>query len=1034
MLADIYKNHVLANLTFALVLVMGLLTYLQMPREQDPTINFNWIQITTLFPGASAQEVEKRITQPLEDALQTLSDIRFVSSTSRDSVSSILVRFNDISQETFSQRTIDLRREIQNKERELPEEVDSPDIFEITSSNAFPSATVAVIGQSDDHQLRIHARSVKKDLERFKGVDRVDDLGLLEPELQILFDPQSLSLYGLTATDLANTVSAHFKDVSAGALDIDENRWVIRWLGTNASPEYLATLPILTAQGELPLGKVAKVQSGREKPTRLVHYNAQNSVIFSVMKQANTNILELVDEINHYLTLKNQSLAHTGIEVRLLDDQTQITKDALNIMQTNALLGLIFVLLSTWLFLGLRIAFLVSIGIPFTLCATFWWLGYLNITLNVSVLLGIVISLGMLVDDAVVVVEAIYYRIIRQEPKMQAILNALREVFKPVTTSILTTMAAFLPLMLLPGILGQFMLVIPLVVTSALLLSLIEAYWMLPAHIYSSSIQVAQPSKIQILRNQWTHKVRIQYTKLLIKVLRYPVRVFCLLALLITLSFSALGLGWIKFNFFASDPLRIFYVNVELPAGTPIESTLNLTEKVEMKIRNHLQKGEARSVASYAGLMFTEMAPFLGEQYGQILISLRPQGKHMRTVDEIIDSMRESVIATAGAKVSFLRLAGGPPSSKPINIKVRGEDFDSIRHAVKAYKTELEKIPSISDISDNDTVGQPELILTPNFDAIQRSGLDPSEISRWIKLMVDGEIVTQFQHAGEELSVRVRADLGPLHSLDNVLNQSIAIPPKGEIRLRDLVHTQVKKGQSSILHYNFKKTITITADIDKTVLDTVQANQLAKEYWQTIGHQHPNIDLEFSGELDDIEESIAALPKLLLMGLGIIYLILGTQFKSYFQPLMILCTVPIAFSGVIIGLWVTQNPMSLFTMYGVVALAGISVNSAIVLISAANDRVSRGMTVIHSTLYAARRRVIPILITSLTTIAGLFSLATGLGGKSLLWGPVATAIVWGLVVSTCLTLMIIPLLYILCMQKSTLHRLKFNPLFLIRKN
>ena len=231
----------------------------------------------------------------------------------------------------------------------------------------------------------------------------------------------------------------------------------------------------------------------------------------------------------------------------------------------------------------------------------------------------------------------------------------------------------------------------------------------------------------------------------------------------------------------------------------------------------------------------------------------------------------------------------------------------------------------------------------------------------------------------------------------------------------ELVHSETSPSNTSIRHYNFRRTITVEADLDKKLTDTVTANSTIQTEWDKIAGRYPSINLDFSGELDDIQESIDSIAVLFLFGIGLMYLILGTQFKSYFQPLMILATVPMAFTGVVIGLVITNNPLSLFTMYGVVALAGIAVNAAIVLISAANERLKQGMSVLHATLYAARRRVIPILITAMTTIAGLFSLATGLGGSSLMWGPVATAIVWGLAVSTILTLFIIPLLYRLFM-------------------
>ena len=252
------------------------------------------------------------------------------------------------------------------------------------------------------------------------------------------------------------------------------------------------------------------------------------------------------------------------------------------------------------------------------------------------------------------------------------------------------------------------------------------------------------------------------------------------------------------------------------------------------------------------------------------------------------------------------------------------------------------------------------------------------------------------------------------------MRQTLSLPDGRSVALGELVTSAPGRGQQNIRHYNFRRAVTIESDIDKNITDTLQANNLIREKWREMQPDYPNLSLDLTGELDDIQESLDAIWLLLLFGVGLIYIILGTQFRSYFQPFMIIATVPLAFTGVTLGLLVTQNPLSLYTIYGVVALAGISVNAAIVLISAANARLEAGMSLLHATVYAARRRVIPILITSLTTIAGVFSLAAGLAGKSLIWGPVATAIVWGLAFSTLLTLFVVPLLYRAFMVRSHL--------------
>ena len=1019
-LARFYSNHVLANLVFGLVLVLGAIQYFSLPREKDPDINFNWIRVRTFLPGASAQDVEKLVTDPLEEAIENIQDIRFVSSESREGISDILVRFvTELDERTFDKRLSDLRREIQNKESELPEEAETPLITEITTANAFPSATIAILGQANDEYLRKQARDLKKDLLRFKKIDSIRTIGLHDPEILVEFDKDALIHFGLTPVDLAQTIQAHYKDVSAGTAPIGEQRWLIRWVGQAADLSYIKTIPIITVQGELALGEIAHITRTYERPTTLAKVNGRPAILFSVMKKAKVNTLELVDELNEFIEEKNNLSNTTGIRLVLLDDQTEVTKNALGVMQKNALIGLFLVLLTTWCFLGFKSASLISIGIPFILAGTFLVLSSLGQTLNISVLLGIVISLGMLVDDSVVVVEAIYIRLKKGMNKVSAVLDALQEVFGPVTTSVLTTMAAFAPLMLLPGILGKFMMVIPMVVVIALAISLIEAYWILPAHMMSMKIDFSKPSKIDKLRSDLIHRLRIAYVRRLIKVLQAPKKTLTVISVIVALAFTALFSGAIHTNFFASDPLRLFYVNVEMPPNSSLQSTLNQTQAVETQIRQFLKSEELRSISSYAGIMFTQTSPFTGDHYGQILVSLNPKTPKLRTVDDVMDSMRDTIESLAGpVNISFVRLAGGPPTSMPINIKVRGNQYQQIRQATNYLLDLLKTNPAIYSIQDDDSQGRYELVMQPNFDAIQRSGIDPNVLIRLVRLTVDGEIITHIQDEGEKVEIRLKAQAPGLSGIENYLDQTIYLPNDKTVPLRELVTFRSQPSPGNIRHYNFKRTITVEADLNKDKMDTVAVNKWVQKNWKTVESQFPNVSLEFSGELDDIQESLDEIPFLFLLGVGIIYLILGTQFRSYWQPLMILVTIPLAFTGVIFGLLITQTPLSLYTLYGIVALSGITVNAAIVMISAANDRLKAGYSVIQATLYAARRRLIPILITSLTTIAGLFSLATGLGGKSLLWGPVATSIVWGLSVSTILTLFVIPVLYYLAMNRS----------------
>ncbi|MCK0507076.1 efflux RND transporter permease subunit [Aromatoleum anaerobium] len=1018
-------NHPLANIAFALVLLGGIVTYLTMPRAQDPEINFNWVNIITTLPGASAEDIERELTGPLEDAIKQVKDIKFVSSSSREGVSSLLVRFEEIGEQEFDKRVNDLRREVQNKaEAELPPEANEPAIVEITTSNGFPTAVLVLYGAGGGETLRSAAFGIKKDLERLADVDQVIAVGFDEPELHVDFDPDRVAAAGLSPVQVSDSVAAWFRNTLGGRVRVQDREWLVRLEGKTPDPEVLAQTAIVTPEGRIALGEVARVARGHERTGQLVSYNGQPAVMMSITKQAGSNTLELVDRLKRFAAERNPLLLGEGVQLVMVDDQTHMTRDAIGVMESNALFGLMLVLGLCWLFLGPRLALLVGLGVPFALAGTFLLVDLIGSTLNLTVLLGVVIALGMLVDDAVVIVEAIYYRLQRGEATEVAVVEGVREVALPVISSVLTTIAAFLPLMLLPGILGKFMFLVPFVVTAGLTVSLVEAFWMIPAHILALRPDFMQRrSRMQARRERFTHWLRVKYSRLLVRVFRRPKTALAVLVLVMAGAVGALAGGLVKIQFFAFDPVRLFYVSLDMPAGVTLQRTLAEAERAAQVVQQTLDPAEVRSVTAYAGIKFTDTEPLYGDQYGQVIVSLNPRRGELRDTAEVIAAVREPVLALQGeGKFSFLELKGGPPTARPISVKVKADNYEELRAAADALFAEVAKIPGVKDLTDDDVAGRAELRLVLNREKLARAGVAPGEVARLLRLYGEGEVVATTRDEGEKVEVVVRARPETLTDVSELLQRPVPLPrDAGDVRrsvqLGSLVDAETRISKGYIRHYQLTRAITIEAGLDPGRIDTLEANNRLKEAWAALQPRFPNVELDFSGELDDIQESLDSMTALFAVGVGLIYLILATQFRSYWQPLMVLVTVPLAFTGVLLGLLVSGNPLSLYTMYGVIALAGIAVNSAIVLIDAANERRAAGMTVQHAAIYAARRRVVPILITSTTTIAGLFSLAIGLGGKSLMWGPVAASIVWGLGFSTLLTLFAIPLIYRLVMGR-----------------
>ncbi|MEO5698141.1 MAG: efflux RND transporter permease subunit, partial [Burkholderiaceae bacterium] len=765
-LRALITNHPLANIAFVVVLLLGLFSYVTMPREQDPEINFNWVSVTAVLPGASAEEVERLVTNPLEDGIKGVADVRFVISNSRENVASMLVRFREIDERAFDKRMADLRREIQNKaSSELPREAKDPLILEITTSNGFPTAALMLLGQADDESLRLNARRIKGDLERMGGVDQVYASGLRDPEILISPNAQALAARGLMATDVSDSVAAWWRDTTGGTLRTQGGAWSVSVKGVLTDPALLEGLPVVSAARpgvSARLGDVARIERARAPATQYAAADGRSAVSMAVTKKSRTNTLELVDRLKNYIDSQNAVLASAGLRLVLTDDQTVPTRDAIGVMQTNALYGISMVLAVCWLFLGWRIALLVAVGIPFSLFGTFAVLSAMDHTVNVSVLLGVVIALGMLVDDAVVVVEAIYYRMQRGQEALEASLDAIREVWKPVLASVATTMAAFLPLMLLPGIMGKFMFVIPFVVTLALLISLLEAFWMMPVHVSAIGLRFDQRSRVQAWRERFNRSIRLRYGQALGYALRRPRRFALVGALAVSAAVALLATGVIRVQFFAFDPIRAFYVNVDMPQTAALEDTLAETQRVEQAVRELLRgvglDGEARAVTSTAGLKFTETEPVYGDLYGQVFVSLNPRTRTSREVTQVVDDMRRTIEALPGpGRKSFTVLSGGPPAGKAVSVKVRGDDFEQIQRAADAVKALVVAIPGAKDVQDDNLPGRAQFELSLDRDAVRDAGLSPVQVARLVRLAVDGEVVAFTRDEGDKIELRVRS-------------------------------------------------------------------------------------------------------------------------------------------------------------------------------------------------------------------------------------------------------------------------------------
>lgn len=1007
---SLFRSHRLADLVLVIVLLLGAWSYFTMPRAQYPEVNLNWVAVAVVWPGAAAQDVEREIALPLETAARQVPDINLVAATSRDHVATLLIRFRDIPHGRFEQRLVALDREIRQVTAGFPKEARAPQVIELTSSNFFPTAMVAVSGEAADGRICQRAEAVRTQLENLPGVARVQAYGLRSRELEVLFDPTALVRESISAETLTRTVMDQAHTYPAGMADVSGRRYAIRVEGLGPNPDFLAELPIATADGrQVPLHEVAQVRLGVSPTRELVHLNGKPAVLLSVIKSEGANSLALTDTIRDFVNDRNTREGDSLLT--LVDDQSQATRESIRVMEINALFGLAVVLAVTWFFLGHRMALLTSLGVPFALAGMFLFLNLSGQTLNVSVLLGVAIVLGIPLDDAVVVADAIRVRLAAGVDRLTAVKGALAEVAQPVTASVFATCLAFAPLLFLPGLMGRFMFVTPLTVIATLLMSLAASLWLLPRHAVSWGGCGADCVQGRGWRIRMGRTLRRVYGRGLAWAFRHVPLIALGFGTLFLVAGLALGLEWVKPRWFASDPLRIFNLNVQTPPATPLQDALKATEAVEQVARRMARPGEINAALSMAGLQFTPRELVLGEHLGQITISLAPESAGARSVDTFVADLRQALKAAGKSDVTVQVLSADLPMLSSLSLRLTGAPLERLTAAAQDFSAALARTPGFTDINDDTRFSQPRMTLKLDATTAAPADLDPFKLAALIRLHFEGIPAGKVTDGEETLEVMVRGQPMGDQALQKWLSQPWKLPDGRSVNPGELFALHMENTPGELRRVNAERTATVIAGFDQDHLTAAQAVEKAEAVWQDVAKRHPGVKLAQGGELDDVKASLNDLLALLVLGFVLMYALLALQFGRLVLPLVILATAPMALAGVVIGLWVSGQPVTLYTLYGGVALSGVAVNASIVLASAGEDRLALGMHPLRAAFHAARRRLLPIIITTLTVIGGLISLAFGWGGNSLLWGPVASAIVWGLAVATPLTLFVTPLMH-----------------------
>lgn len=998
------RNPVTVNLLTLFVLGAGTVTYFRMHRELFPEFSRQAVQIVTTFQGASPEEVEKLITAKIEEEVADLDGLDELLSVSQEGRSEILLKFQP---DTDMNRALsDVRAALDNV-TDLPDEAEDPEVAEVKST--FPVITVSLAGDIDEATLRDMAKDLRDELRQLPGVAAVRILGIREQQIWVEVDPARLDQFEMSLDDVRAAIAAHNRNVPGGTLKTARGEILVRTLGEAAGAEEVERIIVRSVGTGTPLtvGDVASVQETFEEPITIGRWAGRQAINLVVSKERTGDAIDIAASVRGLVEEVRSRLPET-ITIGVYNDFSVFIRRRLNTLRWSGAIGLTIVLITLWVFVRPRIAFLTGLGIPFAMLGGIVLMSVYGISLNMISLFSLILVLGLLVDDAVVVTENVYRHVEQGMYPRQAAIQGTTEVAWPVVATVTTTVAAFLPLTLIPGTMGVFLAPIPIVVTFALLASLLEALVVLPSHLSD----VITPTYARTVRRRemgWLTRVRNAYSVLLSTALkwRYVSAIFLLCLTILLASTAWYRIPFVLFREFESSQ---FLVNFETSPGAKIEDTLKVAKQAEQVVLK-LPPEELRSVATNVGISFLDVnRAERGSNLGQLFVELEED--RGRTVDTVIADLREGMAAIPGiTKIQFLKTQAGP-GGPAIEARVVGNEIPVLRTVAEEVEGFLRGVPGVKDVRDDFTEGKEELQITllPEARAL---GLDLGQIARQVQQAFLGVEASTIQRRDEDVPIVVRFPQEARRSLETVAGMKLTLPSGERVFLRDVARLETAVGTSKVRRDDQKRTITVLADVDTREANAFQVAQRLKREFGDVGTRFPGYRVVIKGERQEAEESLAALPQISSVALLLIYFLLGSLFKSFVQPFVVMAAIPFALDGVVIGHLIMGEPLSFLSMMGLVALAGVVVNDSLILVDFINRARREGTPRDEAVFQSGLARLRPVLLTTITTVGGLTPLAFFASGQAKFLSPMAISVVWGLSFATILTLILIPCLYLM---------------------
>ncbi len=789
------------------ILIFGVIAMVNMPREEFPAVDFGSTIVVVPYPGVAPEEIERLLVRPLETGLANLEDLDYLTATAEEGRASVRVVFSSgvSSEEAFDR----VSREV-NKITTFPEDALDPIVIRLNMREVNPIAQVVITGEAfDSMSLQQVADNLSDGLLNIDNISKVELIGERKRQIRIDADQARLDAYGLALSDISAALSGRNLNIPAGSARFGKGEFLVRTLGEFNSLDEISSLIVQTdASGRaIRIGDVAAVKDTLEKRVTMARLNGVESVSIFLYKKGDGNIIKVMKEVRDYANRYQKNIP--GIKISVRNDGSVDVKNGINALGSNALVGVILVFLALFIFLGLRNAILASFGIPLSILIAFWVIPLFNVTLNNLTIFGFIIVVGMVVDNSIVVLENIHR--LREEGfcHRDAIVQGVDQVISPVFSSTLTTIAAFLPLLLLEGVMGSFLGVFPIVVSIALLGSWFQSMVVLPNNIYQFG-----PSK-QDRSSRIIAPLISFYQKAVTKALKHrQITVWSTVVLLI-LSFAVMGTGAIKFEFFPTTASQTISLRLQTPIGTSLEQTEKIVSQVEEFVLNMKYKDDVQFVVGNVGATGGEVQRNFATSNAQLNIDLVDLKKMKFTNDEIRNEIRAFLDKLPGLySYRFTRGQSGPPIGNDIELRIKGESMQRLAFIADVVKNNLKQIPGVTDIDDSFDKGNKEVRIIPRHDMLTMNGLSVAQIASAIRMASTGSEVSKYRGEGvDEYPILVKLQDAYTQDMENLKNLKIRTRSGDLIAIRDLAEFEINSSLTRIEHRDQDRVITVTASV-----------------------------------------------------------------------------------------------------------------------------------------------------------------------------------------------------------------------------